>query len=371
MNKANFLDLEFNRAKDLLLDMQQEPFRTMQIWDWVYRKGVEHFDNMSNLPRELRLTIDEQCEIQYPQIATQQTAQDEVVKWLLKMQDDNTIETVFIPEIERGTLCISSQVGCTLTCKFCHTGTQKLVRNLKAGEIIGQVMLAKKFLEQEKNNTTEQHILKNKQQFQKRITNIVLMGMGEPLLNYENVSIAVKNMMHKNGLNISKNRITLSTSGIIPQIVRCAEELGINLAVSLHATRDSLRDKLVPINKKYKIQELIEACREYSAITGNKRITFEYVMLDGINDSIEEAKELVKLLASLPAKVNLIPFNPWPGTEFRTSSNTQIRKFAKILEDNGYPSPIRKNRGQDIMAACGQLKSNSIRSKTKNCETTS
>jgi 23S rRNA (adenine2503-C2)-methyltransferase len=279
------------------------------------------------------------------------TSTDGTRKWLLSFSDGNKIETVHIPEDDRGALCVSSQVGCTLTCTFCHTGTMKLVRNLTAGEIVGQVMIARDGLGQWPATPDS------------TLTNIVMMGMGEPLFNYDQVAKALTIIMDPEGIAISKRRITLSTSGVIPMIERCGKELGVNLAISLHAVRDDLRDVIVPINKKYPIAPLLEACRNYPAASNARRITFEYVMLKGINDTDEDARELVRLLKDIHAKVNLIPFNPWPGAPYECSSNNRMRRFADILNENGYSSPIRTPRGRDIFAACGQLKSDSERKK--------
>lgn len=331
-----------------LSDLGFESYRIKQIWAWIYVQGVLSFDQMTNVPAEKRKVLDDTYTLQRALVSKELISFDETRKWLLKFSDANEIEAVFIPEDERGTLCVSSQVGCTLTCKFCHTGTQKLVRNLTAGEIVAQFMHAKDaFADWPANN------------HKKKLTNIVMMGMGEPLLNYENVAEALKIIMDKDGLGLPKRKITLSTSGVVPMIQKCGEELGVNLAISLHAVKDELRDVLVPLNKRYPIKQLLDTCRNYPALNGREKITFEYVMLKDVNDSEADARELVKLIRGIPAKVNLIPFNPWPDAPFECSSNNQIRRFAKIIENAGYMSPVRTPRGQDILAACGQLKSES------------
>lgn len=346
----NFFDLSKIVLESFLLENGQQKFRTGQIWDWIYTKGAKSFFEMTNLDTSLRELLTANFSLERAHISRELISLDETRKWLLKFIDNNEIETVFIPEESRGTLCVSSQVGCTLTCKFCHTGTQKLVRNLTAGEIIMQLMHAKDSLYDWPADKEG-----------RSVSNIVMMGMGEPLLNYDNVSQAIKIMMDPHGLNISKHKITLSTSGIIPNIYKCAADLGVNLAISLHATTDELRNEIVPINKKYPIRELLEACYQYSELTARKRVTFEYVMLKGVNDSIKDAKGLIELISGIPAKVNLIPFNPWPGSPYECSSAEDIERFANIIERHGYKSPVRTPRGQDIMAACGQLKSESIR----------
>src|SRR5690606_17956926 len=287
-----------------------------------------------------------------PEISSLLTSTDGTRKWLVKFPDGQEVESVHIPEEDRGALCVSSQVGCTLTCSFCHTGTMKLVRNLTAGEIIAQMLVARDTINEWPSPKGE-----------RMISNIVMMGMGEPLLNYDNVSKALRIIMDGEGISLSKRRITLSTSGVVPKIRQCGEELGVNLAISLHAVTDEVRDILVPINKRYPIKELLQACREYPGANNARRITFEYVMLDGVNDSPAEARELVRLLKDIPAKVNLIPFNPWPGTNYQCSSNNAMHRFVKIINDAGYSSPIRVPRGRDIMAACGQLKSASTKAR--------
>ncbi|MDF1793904.1 MAG: 23S rRNA (adenine(2503)-C(2))-methyltransferase RlmN [Thalassobaculaceae bacterium] len=325
-------------------------FRANQVWQWIYHKGAIGFDGMTNLAKPLRQQLAERFRISRPAIATRQDSIDGTIKWLLRFADGNEAEMVFIPEEDRGTLCISSQVGCTLTCSFCHTGTQRLVRNLTTAEIVGQVMLA---LDELGGFPTGG--------FNRRLTNIVLMGMGEPLYNFENVASALRIVMDNEGVALSRRRITLSTSGVVPMMERCGEEIGVNLAISLHATTDDTRDILVPINKKWPIQTLLDACRAYPGVNNARRITFEYVMLEGINDSLEDAKRLVSLIRGIPAKINLIPFNPWPGSNYVCSNDEHIERFAQVVLKAGYASPVRRPRGRDIFAACGQLKSESRR----------
>ena len=337
-------------------------FRAKQVWHWIYQRGLTDFDRMANLPKDLRVLLAEKYSVERPTVANEQRSEDGTIKWLLKLSDGQMVETVFIPEAKRGTLCVSSQVGCTLTCKFCHTGTQPLVRNLGANELLQQIMHARDVLE-EWPKTGE------KQSEEREVTNIVMMGMGEPLYNYENVSKALKICMDQEGLSISKRRITLSTSGVVPQIVQCGEELNVNLAISLHAPNDELRAKIMPINNKYPLAELLEACRNYPGLSEMRRITFEYVMLKDINDSDDQARELATLLEGIPCKVNLIPFNPWAGSGFECSTEVRVDAFARILERAGYDAPVRRPRGRDILAACGQLKSASVREiKVRNTE---
>jgi len=327
--------------------------RANQLWLWMYKRGETDFDGMTDLGKELREKLTAHCRVGRPEIVSHLTSIDRSQKWLLRYDDKNEAETVFIPEEDRGALCISSQVGCTLTCKFCHTGTQRMVRNLTAGEIVQQFMMARDSInEWPKAND------------QRMLSNIVMMGMGEPLYNYENVAKALTVIMDEAGLAMSRRRITLSTSGVVPEIDRCGAELNVGLAISLHAVNDELRDYLVPINKKYPLKELLAACRRYPT-NGGRRITFEYVMLKGINDSPADARKLVQLIKGIPAKLNLIPFNPWPGVEFECSDDKAINKFAAIVNDAGYSSPVRVPRGRDIMAACGQLKSASERVRRK------
>ncbi len=338
----------------VMIDAGVPKFRAKQVWHWIYHRGAKDFAAMANLPKDLRALLTEKYTIERPAVAAEQKSSDGTIKWLLKLSDGQLVETVYIPEEKRGTLCVSSQVGCTLTCRFCHTGTQPLVRNLSAEEILQQILHARDVLEEWPKSG-------EKQTEGRELTNIVMMGMGEPLYNYDNVSKALKICMDADGLNISKRRITLSTSGVVPQIVQCGEELNVNLAISLHAPDDELRSKIMPINKKYPLAELLEACRNYPSLSEQRRITFEYVMLKDVNDSDDQAHALAKLLDGIPCKVNLIPFNPWAGSDFETSSDNRVQKFARILEGAGYDAPVRKPRGRDILAACGQLKSESVR----------
>jgi len=327
-------------------------FRARQLWRWVWRHGLTSFEEMSDLGKPVRQAFADMFTLDRPAVTRRLTSSDGTIKWLLRFPDGNEAETVYIPDKDRGTLCISSQVGCTLTCSFCHTGTQKLVRNLSVGEITGQVMLAMDELGDWPAGKPG-----------RRLTNIVLMGMGEPLFNYENVAAAMRIIMSGEGVGLSKRRITLSTSGVVPEIARCGAELGVNLAISLHAVRDELRDELVPINRKYPLAELIEACRTYPGLSNARRITWEYVMLDGVNDSDEDCAELLKLIRGIPSKINLIPFNPWPGSPYECSGDRRIEAFAARVLKAGYASPVRTPRGRDILAACGQLKSASERAR--------
>ena len=329
-----------------------EPFRTRQLWHWIYHRGVGDFADMTNLAKGFRQQLAERYELRRPEISTAQVSADGTRKWLLRFDDGQEVETVHIPETDRGTLCVSSQVGCTLTCTFCHTGTQRLVRNLGAAEIVAQVMVARDALGEWPSPKDD-----------RQLTNIVLMGMGEPLYNYDNVAAALKIVMDPEGLAISRRKITLSTSGVVPLMQRCGAELGVNLAVSLHAVTDELRNTLVPLNRKYPIGELLDACRNYPGSSNARRITFEYVMLNGVNDSPAEARELVRLLKGIPAKVNLIPFNPWPGAPYECSTDAVIKAFSDIVFAAGYSAPVRTPRGRDISAACGQLKSMSVRAR--------
>jgi 23S rRNA (adenine2503-C2)-methyltransferase len=337
----------------------QRRMRSRQLWRWIYNRGVTNFAQMSDLGKELRSTLARRFTIDRLEIVLEQISSDGTRKWLLRLPADATgrrheIETVYIPEEDRGTLCISSQVGCTLTCSFCHTGTQRLVRNLTSGEIVGQILLARDRLGEWPDQMAANP---NPPPGGRYITNVVLMGMGEPLYNFDNVKTAMLIAADGEGLSLSKRRITLSTSGVVPEIPRAGAEIGTMLAISLHATTDAIRDKLVPLNRKYPIAELLAACRSYPGLSNARRITFEYVMLKGINDGVEDAKRLVRLLSGIPAKVNLIPFNPWPGTRYECSSWETIERFAEILNRAGYASPVRTPRGRDIMAACGQLRS--------------
>ncbi len=329
-----------------------EKFRARQLWHWLYHRGATDFSVMTNLAKGFRERLAASYELGRPEISRALVSSDGTRKWLLRFADGQEVETVHIPESDRGTLCVSSQVGCTLTCTFCHTGTQRLVRNLGAAEIIAQIMVARDALGEWPSPQED-----------RQLTNIVLMGMGEPLYNFDNVATAMKIVMDPEGLAISKRKITLSTSGVVPMMARCGSELGVNLAISLHAVTDELRDTLVPLNKKYPIAELLDACRTYPGSSNARRITFEYVMLKGVNDSPAEARELVRLLKGIPAKVNLIPFNPWPGAPYECPSDAAIAAFSDILFNAGYSAPVRTPRGRDIFAACGQLKSDSIRAR--------
>lgn len=329
--------------------MGEKPFRAKQLWHWIYHYGVKSFDDMANISKEFRQKLSENYSLERPNISIHRKSLDGTQKFLLKFEDGNEVETVFIPDEERGTLCVSSQVGCSLTCKFCHTGTQVMVRNLTSYDIVGQFMAVKDALGDWPSSPT------------KIISNIVMMGMGEPLLNYDNVAKALKIYLDPEGLSMSKRKITLSTSGIVPMMQKCGDELGVSLAVSLHAVNDELRNEIVPINKKYPIAELMEACRTYPAAGTSRRITFEYVMLKDVNDSDEDARQLAELIRGIPAIINLIPFNPWPGAVYQRSSNNRIHEFSRILRDSGFSAPIRTPRGEDILAACGQLKSESQR----------
>jgi 23S rRNA (adenine2503-C2)-methyltransferase len=327
-----------------------EPFRARQLWHWIYNRGATDFGVMTSLSKPFRERLSARYELSRPAVSRSLVSTDGTRKWLLRFSDGEEVETVHIPEQDRGTLCVSSQVGCTLTCSFCHTGTQRLVRNLTAEEIVGQVMIARDALGEWPSPQDD-----------RQVTNIVLMGMGEPLYNYENVAAALKIVMDPEGLSISRRKITLSTSGVVPMIHRCGAELAVNLAVSLHAVRDGVRDRLVPLNRKYPIAELLEACRTYPGSSNARRITFEYAMLKGVNDSPSDAYALVRLLAGIPAKVNLIPFNPWPGAPYECSSDAAIKAFSDIVFAAGYSAPVRTPRGRDILAACGQLKSASVK----------
>jgi 23S rRNA (adenine2503-C2)-methyltransferase len=351
----NLLGLTRDALHDTLIaagtSEKQAKMRTGQLWQWIYQKGVRQFDEMTNLSKDYRALLTENFVITLPEVVSKQVSVDGTRKYLVRIAGGHEVETVYIPETDRGTLCISSQVGCTLTCSFCHTGTQKLVRNLTSGEIIGQVMLARDDLgewpEPGRNPANTARLL----------SNIVLMGMGEPLYNFENVRDAMKIAMDPEGIQLSRRRITLSTSGVVPEIARTATEIGCLLAVSFHGTTDEVRDKLVPINKRWNLEALLDALRDYPKVSNSERITFEYVMLKGVNDTDEDAHRLVELIKGIPAKVNLIPFNPWPGAPYQRSSNNRINAFAEIIYKAGYASPVRKPRGEDIFAACGQLKS--------------
>jgi len=348
--RVNLIGLTRAELAEELTSIGAQKFRAQQLWQWMYNRGATEFEAMTSLSKKFRAELAEHYIVARPIVTRDLASVDGTRKWLLKFPDGQEVESVHIPEDDRGTLCVSSQVGCTLTCKFCHTGTQKLVRNLSPAEIVGQVMNARDKLGEWPSPAED-----------RQLTNIVMMGMGEPLYNYENVAKALKIVMDNEGLALSKRKITLSTAGVVPMIERCGAELGVNLAVSLHAVTDELRDVIVPINKKYPIKELLDACRTYPGSSNARRITFEYVMLRDINDSPAEARELVRLLDGIPAKVNLIPFNPWPGAPYECSTGPAIKAFAEIVNDAGYSSPVRVPRGRDILAACGQLKSDSIK----------
>ena len=353
-DKLNLIGLTRDQLRDALIDAgtpeKQAKMRVGQIWTWLYHWGLRDFAGMTNLSKDLRQTLADRFTIEIPQVVTRQISSDGTRKYLVRIAGGHEVEVVYIPETDRGTLCISSQVGCTLTCSFCHTGTQKLVRNLTAGEIVGQVMLARDDLD-------EWPVQGEPNREGRLISNVVLMGMGEPLYNFENVRDGLRVIMDNEGIALGRRRITLSTSGVVPEIARTATEIGCLLAVSFHATTDEVRDQLVPINKKWNIATLLDALRAYPGLTNSERITFEYVMLQGVNDSKEDAYRLVELIRGIPAKINLIPFNEWPGAPYKRSSGNRIHAFADIVHDAGYASPIRTPRGEDIMAACGQLKS--------------
>ena len=351
-NQENIVGLSREELNERFLNLGLKKFRSGQVWHWLYHKGVTSFEEMTTLSKTVREQLRQKFAIKRPMIIEKQTSMDGTIKWLLQFEDGTKAETVFIPEEDRGTLCISSQVGCTLNCSFCHTGTQRLVRNLTPSELVGQILTA-----------FDELSAWPSAQAGRPVTNIVLMGMGEPLYNLDNVITALKIVMDNEGISISKRRITLSTSGIVPEIYKCGVETDVNLAISLHAVTDDVRNILVPINKKYPIKDLLRACREYPGVSNSRRITFEYVMLKGINDSISDAKALIKLMEGIPAKINLIPFNPWPGSPYERSEKSQIEQFAKIILKAGYPSPVRTPRGDDILAACGQLKSGSVKEK--------
>ena len=348
--RVNILGLSRAALEDEVTALGLPKFRAKQLWRWVWRHGLTNFDEMSDLGKPARHQFANLFTIDRPIVSRRLQSVDGTIKWLLRFFDGQEAETVYIPDRNRGTLCISSQVGCTLTCSFCHTGTQKLVRNLKIEEICGQVMLAMDELGDWPAGKPD-----------RRLTNIVLMGMGEPLFNYENVAEALRIIMCGEGVALSRRRITISTSGVVPEIKRCGDDLGINLAISLHAVRDELRDGLVPINRKYPLSKLIEACRNYPGLSNARRITWEYVMLDGVNDSDEDCRALLRLIKGIPSKLNLIPFNSWPGSPFVCSSKDRIDAFASRVMKAGYASPVRTPRGRDILAACGQLKSASER----------
>ncbi|MEC9197890.1 MAG: 23S rRNA (adenine(2503)-C(2))-methyltransferase RlmN [Pseudomonadota bacterium] len=353
--KTNLVGLTRDGLRDALLAIgtpeKQAKMRVNQIWQWIYQWGVRDFDAMTNLAKGYRAQLDENFVIEIPEVVSKQVSLDGTRKYLVRIAGGHEVEVVYIPETDRGTLCVSSQVGCTLTCSFCHTGTQKLVRNLTAGEIVGQIMMARDDLGEWPKPGEPAG------ERPRLLSNIVLMGMGEPLYNFDNVRDAMKIAMDGEGISLSRRRITLSTSGVVPEIAKTAEEIGCLLAVSFHATTDEVRDKLVPINKKWNIKELLEALRAYPKLSNSERITFEYVMLKDVNDTDADARRLVKLIQGIPAKINLIPFNEWPGSPYQRSDWERIESFADIIYKAGYASPIRTPRGEDIMAACGQLKS--------------
>ena len=356
----NLVGLTRAQMRDVLIEHgtpeKQAKMRVGQIWQWIYEKGVRDFAVMSNLAKTYRAELAEHFVIEVPEVVSKQVSLDGTRKYLMRIAGGHEVETVYIPEEDRGTLCISSQVGCTLTCSFCHTGTQKLVRNLTTAEIIGQVLVARDDL----GEWPEPGAPKNETRL---LSNIVLMGMGEPLYNFDNVRDAMKIAMDPEGISLSRRRITLSTSGVVPEIAKTAQEIGCQLAISFHATTDEVRDKLVPINKKWNIMELLDALRTYPKVSNSERITFEYVMLKDVNDTDADARRLVKLIKGIPAKINLIPFNEWPGSPYERSDWSRIEAFADIIYKAGYASPIRTPRGEDIMAACGQLKSTTERAR--------
>ena len=338
----------------LMAGLGEKPFRARQLWHWVYGRGCRDFSAMTTLAKPFRTRLSESFSLARPEAVEDHVSVDTTRKWLFRFADGELAETVYIPNQERGTLCISCQVGCTLNCAFCHTGTQRLVRNLEAGEIVGQLMAAR--------DAIGEWALPSEGRL---VTNIVMMGMGEPLYNFDNVAKALRIVMDPEGLSVSKRRITLSTAGVVPMMVRCGEELGVNLAVSLHAVTDELRDILVPINRKYPLDELLAACRAYPGAHNSRRITFEYVMLKGINDSPADARALVRLLKGIPAKTNLIPFNTWPGAPYECATDRAIARFAEIVNSGGLSAPVRSPRGRDILAACGQLKTSSVRQRRR------
>ena len=356
--KTNLIGLTRDQLAAALRDIgvpeRAVRMRQNQVWHWVYHRGAQSFDEMTNISKDMRRQLAEHFSLSRPEISTSQISVDGTRKWLFRLGPGIEIETVYIPEDSRGTLCVSSQVGCTLNCTFCHTGTQPLVRNLTPHEILSQIIIAR----DELKDWPEPGIGHDGE---RAITNIVMMGMGEPLYNFDNVRDALHIVSDGDGISISRRRITLSTSGVVPEIERCGSEIGVMLAISLHAVRDDTRDILVPLNRKYPLAELLDACRNYPGASNSRRITFEYVMLKDVNDSVAEAKELVRLLKGIPAKVNLIPFNPWDGAGYECSDWDQIELFADVLMRAGYASPVRTPRGRDIMAACGQLKSQSVK----------
>ena len=349
--RKNLIGLSRADLANELAKLDAKPFRVKQLWHWIYHQGATDFNKMTSISKKFREELIQYYDVKRPKISCKETSSDLTQKWLIQFSDGNEAETVYIPEQDRGAVCISSQVGCTLNCTFCHTGTQKLVRNLTPDEIIGQFMIVRDAYNE----------WPSPKDGGRKISNIVIMGMGEPLFNYGNVATALKIIMDPEGLSLSKRRITLSTSGVVPLIKQCGNDLGVNLAISLHAVTNELRDILVPINRKYPLAELVKACKAYPGANNARRITFEYVMLKGINDSEADAKELIRLVKGIPAKFNLIPFNAWPGAPYTCSTTNTIQTFSRILNEGGYSSPIRQPRGRDILAACGQLKSMSTR----------
>ena len=350
--KIELVGLNLEEITAHLAEIGEPKFRAKQIYQWVYVHGATDFAQMTNLSKDLRARLAEKFSLSRPKIVTEQISKDKTHKWLLEFADGQRIETVYIPEADRGSVCISTQVGCAVGCTFCHTGSQKITRNLTAGEIVSQFMVARD-LYQEWPSTSQENRL---------ISNIVVMGMGEPLHNVDNVIAALKLLTDGDGIAISKRKVTLSTSGIVPNMLRIAKETGVKLAVSLHAPNNEKRSLIMPINKRYPIEEILQACQEYQKIVTSRYITFEYLMLDGINDSLDDARQLIDLMKKfkIGAKFNLIPFNPWPGCPYKPSSNNRVHAFAKELEKAGFAAPIRVARGQDILAACGQLKSKKL-----------
>jgi len=353
--RINLVGLSREALAQTFKALGEKPFRAKQVWQWMYHKGARDFASMTDLSKDLRANLENHCIISRPTVAREQTSTDGTRKWLVQFADGQKAETVFIPDDDRGAVCVSSQVGCTLTCRFCHTGTQRLVRNLTSAEIVGQFMLARDSYGEWPTPNDERRLL----------SNIVMMGMGEPLYNFDNVATALKIVMADDGIALGKRRITLSTSGVVPEIHRCGAELGVNLAISLHAPDDDTRSMIMPINKKYPLRELMDACRNYPGLSNARRITFEYVMLKGINDTPAHARALIRLVKDIPCKFNLIPFNPWPGTSYECSDAATVDAFAQTLWNAGFSAPIRTPRGRDILAACGQLKTDSERLSAK------
>lgn len=373
--QTNLIGLSRDQTKALVrrlgVSENQAAEKTRALWNWIYVRGETDFSQMVGLGKQFQQQLNANCTLKLPRVITEQVSIDGTRKWLLEVFDSSggvhEIETVYIPETDRGTVCVSSQVGCALNCTFCHTGTMKMMKNLTPYEILSQIMLVRDRLNDYPDHLTNRrvdpHVIAPATG--RKVSNVVMMGMGEPLLNFENVKQALLVALSDDGVGLSRRRVTLSTSGVVPAIARTGDELNIALAISLHAVNDELRNELVPINRKYPLKELLKACENYRGLSNARRITFEYVMLDGVNDSIRDAQELVRLLRNIPAKINLIPFNPWPGSKYRCSSKATLNRFAEHLRDNGYPSPIRATRGQDIMAACGQLKSEVARTATR------